>query len=119
MPPIELNKPTDDQGTYFPNWDCFACQDSGTVPDHLARMLPGYEDYDSHKHKNLRCRCSAGSKYECLSNAFDNSLTHDQMRSIHYFNHANWISTAKAIAEKDEQWAERRKQVEDFLQSQK
>ena len=59
-----------------PSWNCFCCQDTGMVSQHIAQMY--IEGYEQGKHKFPVCQnpgCQAGEEFSSTdSPAFQNSL---------------------------------------------
>lgn len=94
---VAIRKTTTEQGSYFPQWSCFCCGDTGWVPPHLVRKVEGYESYDVNEHKNVTCPCGI-KRNTPISSAFDNSFTEDLRQYFHEMVHQDWIDTNKAIA---------------------
>lgn len=100
MAPIPIGKKSEG-GYQTPGWNCYACQDTGIVPDYLVRMIQGYEDYNCQTHKNLLCTCNARVKWTNLRDCFDLSLTENQRQWFHDYRHKDWVESMEAMAKKD------------------
>lgn len=98
----KLVKPTNplNDDSFFPDWDCFACRNTGWIAANLVRLIDGYEQYNSNEYKNVTCSCHHGAhwRHSQASSSFDNSFTPAIRAVLHEFSRKDWIETNKAIA---------------------
>jgi len=92
-----------DPEAWTPDWECYCCQDTGTIQHNLVRLV--IPEYDENRHGLIRCE-----KPGCLANfpmaksVFDSSLCQE----LDLFSREDWKETQS-------NWHERRKEISALL----
>lgn len=94
---VSPNKESEDEEIFFPDWNCFCCQDTGKVQPHWTRLI--IPDFDWNKDKIPLCtNCNVHHNlihlldYEVLDTRFDFQICAELDRIAR----EDWSNTAKS-----------------------